>query len=262
MGTGQYVSTRQQAGCNILNTSIARMQTFYLDTHVMVLSSADSLAPHAHLATQLTISLGGAARWMVNGRSIDASAVYIDSGVEHHCLTAGDYLTFLFMKTSDYAHCAQRRFLQGQDFAVLDESASREMRILVEQFAQDPQALSDSVLRACGFCSEAGPHYDERIRDALGALERMDAIPADAPKLLSSEACLSQSRFSHLFKQETGMTLASYLAFLKLRKAYQGLRDGKSITQAAMDAGFSSPSHCAASCTRMFGISLKSVSAQ
>lgn len=241
---------------------MSKPQAVFLDTHVMVLSDAASLAPHAHLATQLTISLSGPASWTVDEQAVVASAIYIDGGIKHHCLTAGDYLSFLFMKTGSYAYDAQQHLLKEQPFAILDEDLDRIAREHVDRHADDLNTLSDEVLKACGLSAKASPRYDDRIQNALKSLEHMENIPPNAPKLLSEEACLSQSRFSHLFKQETGMTLASYLAFQKLRKTYQGLREGKSITQAAMDAGFSSPSHCAASCTRMFGISLKSISLQ
>ena len=242
--------------------SANKPRAYYLNTHVMVLSEADAPEPHAHLATQLTISLNGPARWEIEGRGLTAPAVYIDGGVKHHCLSAGDHLTFLFVKTGNYAFDAQQRLLRGQPYAALNDGISLSTKEHVRQHADNPQALSAKVLRSCNFSDKATPCFDSRIRTALDTLEGMDVIPADAPALLCDEACLSQSRFSHLFKQETGMTLASYLAFQKLRKTYQGLLSGKNITQAAMDAGFSSPSHCAASCTRMFGVSLRNISPQ
>ena len=64
---------------------------------------------------------------------------------------------------------------------------------------------------------------------------------------------------SHIFKDETGMTLHSYLALVKLRKTTEYIEQGMNITEASIYAGFDTPSHCAATCKRMFGISLREV---
>ena len=73
---------------------------------------------------------------------------------------------------------------------------------------------------------------------------------------LCETACLSQSRLSHLFRAETGNTLAGFLAFMKMRRAFEYAERGMNLTDAAMYAGFDSSSHLAATCKRMFGISL------
>lgn len=54
---------------------------------------------------------------------------------------------------------------------------------------------------------------------------------------------LSKSRLSHLFKEETGMTLHSYLAFEKLRKTHEYYLNGESLTDSCIKAGFNSSSH-------------------
>lgn len=79
---------------------------------------------------------------------------------------------------------------------------------------------------------------------------------------LFDPACLSQSRLSHLFKESVGISLHRYLAWEKMRKGYVNYRKYGSITEAAMRAGFDSPSHFAATCKRMFGLSFPMSSAR
>jgi AraC-like DNA-binding protein len=83
----------------------------------------------------------------------------------------------------------------------------------------------------------------------------MDEIPENAVPLLCQKVYLSQSRLSHLFKEVTGISLSRYLAMEKMRKGYIHFQKHGNITEAAMHAGFDSPSHFAATCKRMFGIS-------
>ncbi|NQX46577.1 helix-turn-helix transcriptional regulator [Paenibacillus tritici] len=54
---------------------------------------------------------------------------------------------------------------------------------------------------------------------------------------------LSNSRLSHLFKENTGISLSGYMVLHKLQKATYLIFEGLSITDAAMAAGFDSPSH-------------------
>ncbi|WP_216857302.1 helix-turn-helix domain-containing protein [Paenibacillus tritici] len=48
---------------------------------------------------------------------------------------------------------------------------------------------------------------------------------------------------SHLFKENTGISLSGYMVLHKLQKATYLIFEGLSITDAAMAAGFDSPSH-------------------
>jgi AraC-like DNA-binding protein len=73
---------------------------------------------------------------------------------------------------------------------------------------------------------------------------------------IASFYAFSISRLEHLFKQETGMRLKNYLLMNKLKLAYQMVAEGKSITEAAMVAGFSDSAHLAATAKKMTGISI------
>lgn len=53
----------------------------------------------------------------------------------------------------------------------------------------------------------------------------------------------SQSRLSHLFKEQIGIPLKSYIQFHPMKQAFLALLHGKSITEAALATNFDSPSH-------------------
>ena len=72
--------------------------------------------------------------------------------------------------------------------------------------------------------------------------------------LYADKVALSQSRLSHLFKEQVGIPLKSYIQFHQIQKAFLGLLNGKNITEAAMFAGFDTPSHFAAVTKRMMGM--------
>ena len=66
--------------------------------------------------------------------------------------------------------------------------------------------------------------------------------------------CLSSSRLSHLFSEKTGISLKSYLTLHQLQRAFRAILQGSSITDAAMNAGFDSPSHFASTAKRLMGL--------
>ncbi|MDZ7548901.1 helix-turn-helix transcriptional regulator, partial [Clostridium perfringens] len=69
----------------------------------------------------------------------------------------------------------------------------------------------------------------------------------------------SESRISHLFKKQIGIPLKSYIVLCNLKKAYIYLLDNGSITDAAMKAGFDSPSHFAYTSKKLTGMSAKNI---
>lgn len=70
---------------------------------------------------------------------------------------------------------------------------------------------------------------------------------------------LSDSRLSHAFKESMGVSLKGYLNIKQMQYAYKLIMDGKSITYASLEAGFSSPAHLAAVCKKQMGISISMV---
>lgn len=70
---------------------------------------------------------------------------------------------------------------------------------------------------------------------------------------------ISDSRLSHAFKACMGVSLKGYLNIKQMQYAYRLIMEGKSITYAALEAGFSSPAHLAAICKKQMGISISMV---
>ena len=100
---------------------------------------------------------------------------------------------------------------------------------------------------------------DERILLAMRFAEEhlQDEVTA---KDAAGAACLSESRFSHLFREQAGIAFSSWLVFRRLFLAYMRIADGESITDASLAAGFSTPSHFATVNKKMFGITARDLS--
>ena len=79
-------------------------------------------------------------------------------------------------------------------------------------------------------------------------------------KEVADSVYLSEGRFSHLFKEQVGMTFASYVIYQRILKVYYDVFHGKSITEAAIESGFYSSGHFADVNRRIFGISFSNLS--
>ena len=60
----------------------------------------------------------------------------------------------------------------------------------------------------------------EQLRIARETLKNYESVDPDCIKALASDAGISVSRFSHLFKENVGIALRRYLALKKIRKSY------------------------------------------
>lgn len=70
---------------------------------------------------------------------------------------------------------------------------------------------------------------------------------------LAESACMSQSAFAHLFKEATGVSPYQFLKQLRLEHARKLLLDGRNVSSAASEVGYSSLSHFIDEFRRYFG---------
>jgi len=70
---------------------------------------------------------------------------------------------------------------------------------------------------------------------------------------VANVACLSPSRFRHLFVEETGMALRPYILWRRFLHVWELLAGGVSLSSAAHAAGFADAAHLTRTSRRMFG---------
>lgn len=229
---------------------------FYQYEHLMVTASYRTPEPHSHLASHLILGTGECIDCQIEHTSVRAKAICIASDIEHTvCAKEGEMLVFLFDETSKMAKMLEERYLKGEKYAVLSDELTRELLVLRQTCQENPAILDKMILDTCGIRECGTSIRDERIQRVMELLKEYDTISPDVVGKLSKELCLSKSRLSHLFKENAGISLRRYLAFEKMRKGSEYYQKTGNITEASMLAGFDSPSHYAATCKRMFGIS-------
>lgn len=282
-----WESRKNLAKTGLFYYSLVIMNEIYLaKNHLMIKTEYKDPEMHRHSAAHILISLKGPVHFQVDGQEMTGFGAVIPSGLPHTVCGAPDeegkpfsmpsLLLFLFDETTFVAQCIRESRLITEKQAQTVLQWYRDMRETPDAAAAYPSFLRQ-VLKELGLSDNgqiAGNPQgadgtlaadslqavgDERIRQAYVYID--EHIGSDMTVAsIAGHFCMSESRFSHLFRKEAGMSVANYLVFRKLYFTYLGLMKGKNITTAALDAGFSDPSHFAATNKRMFGLSPTAVS--
>ena len=226
--------------------------------HLLIHSGYRTPEVHSHLASHLVFSLEGSLKCRTDGTDFETSGICIASDVPHTVnAERGDMLLYLFDTTSSLSEALNEKYLRGERFCSLDSSLVDDLRKIWNE--NSAAAADGKMLERCGLMLRKSGEKDERIISVLDFLRSTETVTDDIMDRLCSTACLSRSRLSHLFKEQVGISLHRYLALDKMKKGYIYYRKYGNITDAAMRAGFDSPSHFASTCKRMFGISFSEI---
>lgn len=235
------------------------MTEIYLaEDHLLLESGYGNPEMHSHLACHVLVGLHGSMRVITEKETVMCRGAIIPSGIVHTVESFGEpILVFLF-------DIMQAVVEQMQRFMVLNEQAAEGIAAAYQMIAVgNPVKNYKKFFReAMGMLGirEAGSRIrDDRINFAMDFAEKhlQDTVTV---KAAAEAACLSEGRFSHLFREQAGIAFSSWLVFRRLFFAYMKIAEGASITEASLAAGFSTPSHFATVNKKMFGITASDLS--
>lgn len=229
----------------------------------MAISDSIEADCHKHWLLQMFLSSEKELNIEVNGQLISCGAILVNVDTPHLFKTDGEpHFTLLVDPTTELGHVL-RELLLDQPFYVFP----LEKTVLMQQTFKNAlaQKSNDAFLSFVeGIISQFDysnmKNFDNRVIEVLDLLD--DCIHEDEfhqIKHFSNKTCLSESRLAHLFKEETGIPLKSYIVLHKLQIAYESIFNGESITTAALNAGFDSPSHLAYTNKMMTGMSATNI---
>lgn len=210
---------------------------------LMVGRGIDS-SPHAHYAAQLSLALDAPVRVRAaEGDWVATEAAVFAPNSSHQLDCGGAAMAHLFVELAPRACGLETTFAAGfhRDPRFVAVRAALEQ---ARRGTLDEQAASHAARQwmACALPPPLPPAWDERIAGALAWIAaHPDARPSGA--FLAARAHLSQSRFTHLFRQQTGMPLSRYLLWTRLVAAVEAVASGHSMTVSAHHAGFADLAH-------------------
>ncbi len=209
---------------------------------------------HRHWAHQITIGLQGPVTILTEQHSITALGVFIRAGNQHR-LNACEAISLYIDPTSNLAGQLLAEIGPSAGITTLPEKTTAR---LLAAFPTQSQ-LDQAITRVAGIHGAYVPASSEidNVRSALEAGLR-DGTTVDRA-MLAALVERSPSRFSHWFREQTGMPLRSYRKWLRLVLALECAASGRSLIDAAMTAGFSDQAHFSRAVSEAFGITPKAL---
>ncbi len=214
----------------------------------MLLGHLPANRVHRHVSASLLLGLDGTFELEVNGSRHLTRAALVAPDVPQ-ALNPGQ--TTMLVAQLDPDSDAWRR-LAGS----LAGRASMDLPLAEEQawaLAHSADCRSLSANLAQYLAATGGPPLplDARIADICHHLratlpERLDAAA------LAERAGISASRLTHLFREQTGVTLRRFLLYLKITRAMARWQPGMTLSTLAAEAGFYDQPHLVRTARDMF----------
>ena len=219
---------------------------------------------HSHHAIQVTMALDGRFELRTPEAAMRGDAVAVAADASH-LFEAEGLVAIVFVEPESRAgRAVSRALFADAPLARVPRERLGDLMDRLREVFRDPAAKDDAfealgrsvVARLAGGMAADNP--DLRVRKmiayAASAIDRPLGL-AD----VAGVAGLSPSRARHLFVEQTGLPFRTYLLWLRVTKAVAIFASGRSLTDAAHEAGFSDSAHLSRTFRRMFGLNAASL---
>lgn len=216
--------------------------------HQLLVVSGHQNRLHKHVPASVLWGLDGPIRVQIDDAWLSGSLVLVAPEVNQALDAQGDVLIVHLDPDTHYW-----RQLAGHvnehGFAVLPPPDVADPRRLLRE-----TNCSYATIWLSDFCKAMArpkPPLDGRVVQVTTELRTSlpDQLDLDP---LAQMAGLSTSRLTHLFKQETGVSLKRFVLHLKIQRALRYYEPGMSLTQLATEAGFYDQPHMVRTARDMF----------
>lgn len=235
---------------------------YLINSAIILIEKEVAARNHHHHAIKIAINLGVHSKVFLNEKMIHKNTIIFDADIIHSFHSNSNPVVFLLINPeSEIGSTIRQKYLNGEDFCFLDctyephiEDHFKELyhSTLSRSMIQD--IYNDIVQALCGKSLDTFT-MDKRIEDVFYKIEALEDKKISV-KELASKICLSESRFAHLFKEETHIPVRQYLSWLRLLDALKMIIRGVSFTEAALESGFTDLPHLHKTFTHYFGVKL------
>lgn len=229
---------------------------FWSEALISVVMDQIETKAHKHLMLQLFIGRCGPVTITVEGNSVVGNYIIVDSDTSHEIEDGTHLDCFVLLDvTSTIAQQLKAQYIGDEGYAILPfrSECHKAFNCFYDRLDEESyRHFIASLFEGLDVSRTYFEAYDPRVELLIEKLNDPQSLFLTVEEVTEG-LCLSASRVSHLFKEQTGIPLKSYRVLLKLKRAYYLLGEGMSITEAALEAGFCSPSHLADVNQRMMG---------
>lgn len=232
------------------------------DGGCLLIGRAHGITPmHAHYAIQVAFGLEAGIRFRASDHDpwTAYGGVMIPSRQPHTMdATHVSCNTVIFVEPETREGRALSERFRGAGIAALpDEPLASTLPALFaawrdQRSATAVIAAARAVISALTGGVQPWETSDERILRAVSHV-KSHINGALSLEQLAEVACLSPSRFRHLFVEQTGMAVRPYILWRRFVRVWELIAAGDSLSTAAHAAGFADAAHLSRTSNRMFG---------
>jgi AraC-like DNA-binding protein len=193
------------------------------------------------------------------GEAVACGSALIGPQIYHSLKPRGSRCAFLFFDPDnpDYDFLTASNAGEGITGILVALKEEEKLRSVFQSLSI---CADDPSLSATLSDLELAPHPrspaadDERIQLVMRRLisEPGESIPIEN---LAAEVDISPSRLAHLFKEQVGVPIRMFRTWYRLKNAVLFLKDGMTLTDAALRAGFYDSAHFTNTFRETFGLS-------
>ncbi|WP_420475858.1 helix-turn-helix domain-containing protein [Noviherbaspirillum sp. ST9] len=213
--------------------------------------------PHAHFAAQITLGLDRPFRVRLGADApwVETQAAVFAPNQQHQLDCGGSMLAHLFVELPQRQHAVATEVNAAYNTLPDFQPVNAAIEAARNGMLDLDTAENAAQQWLCCALPSALSHYGSDARISR-ALEWIAANPGVTPsgELLAAQVHLSESRFTHLFRQQTGLSLSRYLLWLRLFEGVAAVARGDNMTAAAHRAGFSDLAHMSRTFRSTFGV--------
>jgi AraC-like DNA-binding protein len=214
---------------------------------------------HAHHAIQIVIALDG--RAAIAGRDgewRETRGLVVRPDAEHSFDCNGAFGVMVFVDPESTEGAWLSTSLR-QDITIVPDTRLDVIVPPLRTFAEDPDQCADiaSVVHDClqGLRPGLAPtrRLDSRVTAVLQAIRASDHLRMYLDQAADT-ACLSATRFAHLFKEQVGLPFSRYILWRKLTRAMVAVASEGTLAAAAHAADFADAAHLTRTFYQMVGM--------
>lgn len=217
-----------------------------------------AIAPHAHYSIQIAFGHPDGLRvQMGHGAWQPCAAAIIPSRARHSIEVTGcQWSGVLFVEPeTPQGRALTARLGGGMELLPAAIAGSLTQRLerawRVEQSRQAVETVCREFVQDLTSTVTRTPS-DPRVLAVIDYISQRIESPITLPQV-AKVAHLSPGRFRHLFVEETGMPLRTYVLWRRLLQVWSVLMQGHSLSQAAHAVGFADSAHLSRTSRAMFG---------
>ncbi|NRB52570.1 MAG: AraC family transcriptional regulator [Saprospiraceae bacterium] len=204
---------------------------------------------HAHPAMEVIVAFDASLQIEIGDTLYkDVAFAIIDANIRHKVSAQNKVLVWMVEGTVQ----SLQAFYQYWDLTL-------EHGVYVQQTLID-EKRSNEWLASCQSAKQFAKAIDPRVQLCLDYFQKKEIRYTDMMKALQVQTHLSESRLSHLFKKEMGLSLKKYLVWSRLRETIQYvLSEEVNLYEAGLRSGFFDQAHLSKAFKQMLGLSPSTV---